>query len=113
MEWVNLEGMFAVLQGNPYFEAGFGLSVFGTALAAARGSVKGLTTIARRHFLVTLEVTSKDRAYPWVLAWLTQQASSPGALRIGSAATTLAQHVSVRYTPRTDRPQRYAPQEPQ
>jgi chaperone BCS1 len=27
----------------------------------------------KRHFLITLEVTSKDRAYPWVLKWLAAQ----------------------------------------
>ena len=66
-------GFFSALQSNPYFEAGFGLSLFGTALAAARGGAKGMTTMARRHMLVTMEVTSKDRAYPWVLSWLTEQ----------------------------------------
>jgi chaperone BCS1 len=29
--------------------------------------------IARRNLLVTLEVTSKDRSYPWVLQWLSAQ----------------------------------------
>mmetsp|Transcript_25277 Transcript_25277/g.32886 ORF Transcript_25277/g.32886 Transcript_25277/m.32886 type:complete len:470 (-) Transcript_25277:187-1596(-) len=76
------------LQGNPYFEAGFGLSLFGTALAFARGGSKGFITLTKRHFLVTLEITNKDRSYPWVLSWLTRQASVSGS-------STLAQHVSV------------------
>ena len=46
----------------------------------------------RVHWQVTLEITSKDRAYPWVLAWLTRQASL--GRQFGSAST-LAQHVSV------------------
>lgn len=49
-----------------------------------------------RHALaaqVTMEITSKDRAYPWVLGWLTRQAS---ASRLnGAFGSTLAQHVSV------------------
>lgn len=89
-----------LLNGNPYFEAGFGLTLVGTCLAAARGGAKAAAAATRRHFLVTLEVTSKDRAYPWVLAWLTRQ----GSMQRGSAmsayfpasfGTTLAQHVSV------------------
>ena len=35
-------------------------------------------TLAQRHLLVTLEVTSKDKAYPWVLQWLTAQARRGG-----------------------------------
>jgi chaperone BCS1 len=42
---------------------------------------------------VTLEITSKDRSYPWVLAWLTRQAAA-GRSGFGGAST-LAQHVSV------------------
>ena len=89
-----------LLNGNPYFEAGFGLTLVGTCFAAARGGAKAAAAATRRHFLVTLEVTSKDRAYPWVLAWLTRQ----GSMQRGSAmsayfpasfGTTLAQHVSV------------------
>ncbi len=77
------------LQGNPYFEAGFGLSIVGTSLALARGSAKSMTNVFKRNFLVTMEITSKDRSYPWVLSLLTRQSLSS---RSGS---TLAQHVSV------------------
>jgi hypothetical protein len=59
---------------NPYFSAGFGLGILGSGLAALRGSAKMAATLAQRHLLVTLEVTSKDKAYPWVLQWLTAQA---------------------------------------
>ena len=68
--------MPSFLDGNPYFTAGFGLGVLGTGLAALRGAGKTAFTLAQRHLLVTLEVTSKDRAYPWVLQWLTAQARS-------------------------------------
>ena len=85
------------LVGNPYFEAGFGLSLVGTALAMARGGAKAAVTVAKRHFLVTLEVTSKDRSYPWVLQWLTRQAAagrqvsallSPSATRAAGSVHT-------------------------
>ena len=75
----------ATLEGNPYFSAGFGLAIMGTGLALLRGAGKTAVTMAKRHLLITLEVTSKDRAYPWVLQWLTEQAQH----------TSLGQHLSV------------------
>ena len=73
------------LEGNPCFSAGFGLAIMGTGLALLRGAGKTAVTMAKRHLLITLEVTSKDRAYPWVLQWLTDQAQH----------TSLGQHLSV------------------
>lgn len=73
------------LDSNPYFSAGFGLGILGTGLAALRGGARAAFTLAQRHLLVTLEVTSKDKAYPWVLHWMTHQARG-GAL---------AQHITV------------------
>ena len=73
------------LDSNPYFSAGFGLGILGTGLAALRGGAKAALTLAQRHLLVTLEVTSKDKAYPWVLHWMTHQARG-GAL---------SQHITV------------------
>ena len=77
----------ATLEGNPYFSAGFGLAIMGTGLALLRGAGKTAVTMAKRHLLITLEVTSKDRAYPWVLQWLTLQA--------GRTKSTVGQHISV------------------
>ena len=61
-----LESLATSIPGadNPYFSAGFGLGILGTGLAALRGSAKLASTLAQRHLLVTLEVTSKDKAYP-------------------------------------------------
>ena len=77
----------AFLDGNPYFSAGFGLGILGTGMAALRGSAKAAMTMAQRHLLVTLEVTSKDKAYPWVLQWLTHQAAQ--------TRSTVGQHITV------------------
>ena len=83
---------FGVEFANPYLEAGFGLGLLGTGIAALRGGGRAALTLAQRHLLVTLEVTSKDRSYPWVLHWLTEQARAGGR---GGAAAPLAQHISV------------------
>ena len=82
-----LPAMPAFLEGNPYFSAGFGLGLLATASAAMRGAGKAAVTMAQRHLLVTLEVTSKDKAYPWVLQWLTRQAEA--------ANSSVGQHLSV------------------
>lgn len=58
---------------NPVFSGGFGLALLaGGAQALRMGTTIGMKLI-RRHFLVTLEVTSKDRSYPMVLQWLYSQ----------------------------------------
>ena len=85
---------------NPYFSAGFGLGILGSGLAALRGSAKMAATLAQRHLLVTLEVTSKDKAFPWVLQWLTAQARRGGATAAPQAcrtATVLNLHVVLSF----------------
>ncbi|KAJ3340084.1 hypothetical protein HDU93_007426 [Gonapodya sp. JEL0774] len=83
------ETIFAAFEGNPYFTAGFGLFGVGTALAVLRkGFVQG-ASIARRRLLVTLEIPSKDKAYPWVLNWMT---SSPTASAWNPTLSVQTQH---------------------
>jgi len=52
------------------FAGGAGVAVMGVALGAARSSSRLVTNVLRRQFTTTLEVTSKDAAYPWILHWL-------------------------------------------
>ncbi|TPX41256.1 hypothetical protein SeMB42_g05653 [Synchytrium endobioticum] len=61
------------LASNPYFSAGSGLIAVTAGLALLRQGAKHGASLARRHFLVTLEIPSKDAAYPWVLSWLSAQ----------------------------------------
>ena len=75
----------ALFKDNPYFGAGFGLVGLGSALAVARkGSQYGMI-LFRRHYMMTLEVPSKDKSYQWLLQWI----SSHG---------TRTQHLSVETT---------------
>lgn len=78
------------LANNPYFSAGFGLGVLGTGLAILRGAGRASLSLAQRHLLTTLEVTSKDRSYPWVLSLLNAHAAASGS--------TMSQHLSVETT---------------
>lgn len=55
---------------NMVFSGGFGLAVMAAGASVLRGSYKVGLQMLKRNFLVTLEVTSKDRSYPWVLQWL-------------------------------------------
>ena len=61
---------FASLKDNQFFGAGFGLVGVGTLLAILRrGSQHGIV-LFRRYYMTSLEVTSRDKSYPWLLQWL-------------------------------------------
>lgn len=69
MTGIDFDTLFSA--SNPVFSGGFGLAVIATGAQVLRvGSQVGMRMM-RRHFLSTLEVTSKDKSYPWVLRWLT------------------------------------------
>lgn len=57
--------IIASLADNPYFGAGFGLIGVGTLLAGARKGLQFGDMLFRRHFLMSLEVSSKDKSYLW------------------------------------------------
>ena len=79
---MGLSDFLGSLTDNPYFGAGFGLVGVGTLLAfAKKGSQFGMVAF-RRHYMMTLEVTSKDKSYHWLLQWI-------------STHGTKTQHMSV------------------
>lgn len=76
---MSAESIFhTLLSDNPYFSAGFGLLGVGTGLAILRQGVIRSAGILRRRLLTTLEITSRDPAYPWVLQWITRQRLTSG-----------------------------------
>jgi mitochondrial chaperone BCS1 len=60
----------AAVADNQFFTGGLGLAALGFAASFATRASNIAGTLARRYLLITLEVTSKDPAYPWVLSWL-------------------------------------------
>jgi mitochondrial chaperone BCS1 len=58
---------------NQFFTGGIGIAALGVAATFARKFSAASTLMFRRHFMTTLEVTSKDLSYPWVLQWLNTQ----------------------------------------
>ncbi|GFR88321.1 mitochondrial chaperone BCS1 [Elysia marginata] len=60
------------LGDNPYFGAGAGLFGIGILAAAGRKSLQGASILFRRHCMITMEVTSRDKSYHWLLQWITK-----------------------------------------
>lgn len=73
----------ALLESNPYFNAGFGLMVIGTVLAVARRGTTFAAGAAQRRLLISLEIPSKDRAHPWFLHWMGAQAKAQAMRQAG------------------------------
>uniref|UniRef100_A0A8C6T8Y2 Mitochondrial chaperone BCS1 n=1 Tax=Neogobius melanostomus TaxID=47308 RepID=A0A8C6T8Y2_9GOBI len=81
------------LKDNPYFGAGFGLVGVGTALALARKGAQVGMIFFRRHYMITLEVPSRDKSYHWLLSWITKHAKHTQHL---SVETSYQAHESGR-----------------
>lgn len=88
--WHRMDNLFA----NPVFSAGFGLIGVGTALALGRQALIHAAILAKRQCVTSLEVTSRDKAYTWILYWLQhhQQREQQGLAQksAGSQATRRA-----------------------
>ncbi len=67
-------GFLSGLMDNPLFNAGAGIALLGAAATALRSSGKQLAVLARKQLTTSLEVTSKDPAYAWVLQWISSHA---------------------------------------
>ena len=61
------------LGANPYFNAGAGLFGIGVLAAVGKMTLRSLEYWMRRKFMMSLEVPSKDRSYPWVMHWLAEK----------------------------------------
>lgn len=62
----------STLGDNPYFGAGAGLFGIGLLAAVGRRGLQIGAVVFRRHFMITMEVTSRDKSYHWLLQWITK-----------------------------------------
>lgn len=86
-----MENLLGLLDGNnPVFTGGFGLAMMAAGLQVFRSGGQIGMALVKRHFLVTLEVTSKDRAYPWVLQWIAAQGKRTQHLSVETSLRPLS-----------------------
>lgn len=81
--------LIAGLSSNPYFGAGTGLFGLGLAAAALRKGTQVAQVVFRRTCLVSLEVSSRDKSYEWLLEWITRNARNS---QHRSVSTVFEQH---------------------
>lgn len=55
---------------NPYFSAGAGLLGIGTGLALLRQILTKYGALLQRQFVISMDVTSRDKMYPYLLQWI-------------------------------------------
>jgi chaperone BCS1 len=84
---------------NQFFAGGFGLAALGAGAAILRRSYQVAAQLARRHLLSTLEVTSKDRAFPWVLNWLSTNGHHSQHLSVETSFVSSASSSTAAATP--------------
>ncbi|KAI0798024.1 mitochondrial chaperone BCS1 [Abortiporus biennis] len=85
----------SLIGDNPYFQAGFGLMGVGVGLTALRQGLMISSVALRRRMLVTLEISNKDPAYDWFLAWMSQQAANTPKNKAGLLSWTRSHQLSV------------------
>ncbi|EFO21224.2 chaperone BCS1 [Loa loa] len=67
--------MYNHLSANPYFGAGAGLAGIGLCLSLARKLMIMSNTLFRRRFLISLQISNEDPAYPWLLDYINRNSA--------------------------------------
>ena len=84
---MGISDLIASLGDNPYFGAGTGLVGVGLLISFARqGAVYG-QIVLRRQLLMTLEVSSRDQSYNWLLNWIATRGMRSQHLSVDTKVT--------------------------
>jgi len=75
----------ASLKENQFFGAGFGLVGVGAFLAVARKGSQYALSLFQRYGLTSLEITSRDKSYQWLLHWINAQGQQTQHLSVQTA----------------------------
>uniref|UniRef100_A0A915Q1R8 Mitochondrial chaperone BCS1 n=1 Tax=Setaria digitata TaxID=48799 RepID=A0A915Q1R8_9BILA len=67
--------IYSHLSTNPYFGAGAGLAGLGVCLSIARKFLVISNALFRKRFLISLEISNEDPAYPWLLNYINQNST--------------------------------------
>ncbi|EJW82782.1 mitochondrial chaperone BCS1 [Wuchereria bancrofti] len=67
--------VYSYLSSNPYFGAGAGLAGLGVCLSITRKLIVISNTIFRRRFLISLQISNEDPAYPWLLDYINRNSA--------------------------------------
>jgi len=73
------------LKDNQFFGAGFGLVGVGAFLAVARKGSQYGVALFQRYGLTTVEITSRDKSYQWLLQWINAQGRQTQHLSVQTA----------------------------
>jgi chaperone BCS1 len=83
---------------NEVFSGGFGLAILALGAKFLRGGSSAALTVIRKNIFITLEVTSKDRSYPWVLQWISAQGKRTQHLSVDTCLSSVGGRVSTSFS---------------
>jgi len=97
---IDLEKLF--ITDNPIFSGGLSLAVVAAGAQFIRSGGRVAIEMIRKRVLVTLEITSKDKSYPWVLQWLYARGNMTRHLSVKTSlnqATSNSSTVKIDFVP--------------